>query len=858
MATGIGNVAQLQAMGNSGDYFLTNDIDMTGHTTWTPLHEGAAFTGTFDGMGYTISNFQYIKQSSVKFSYFGLWALIGSGSVSNLTMTDANITLTTVTGSLNLHYIGILAGICNGPLDNCHVSGQINTVLGSGAFSTASEVGGLIGYSNSTSITDCSADVAITIAEGGSAVGGFLGIMQGSGVTLSGCSATGDIIGGKSQSDHGGFGAQILIDGGSTITDCFATGSLTLTGIRQEGFNGGFGGTYIIEGESVMSGCYSTGDVSITSDSIEGSHAAFISLAFGFEINNSYTTGNLTLTSTASIDCTGVGGFVGIYFPDDDEASGNTQEHYNNYAISDITISGLSDGVEAIGGFAGMWGTGTEDQTYHRIYNCYHVGTIDIQCQAIGASGDIRHVGGFIGLLSESDGYAGTDTCILTVNKVFHEGNINIVSNDRGDVDVYEVGGLIGTAHFDLGGLLKDVYAKGDITISADTGGITIYHIGGLLGEYEPKKYTYLANAFSTCDVTITTPSPSQVSKFGGMIGIVTGENSQNKGINLYSCGVILVRDLALNPYLASSSTGGYIGNFSNFAQTNCRAFSGAYHKSIGNPAVSLSSLGYGSDEADANAFKNSNHGVYNLTATTHKSQTGQYDFSIIETDGWDPAPNGMQDIDTYGWWFDHLGIDLYPDFRMHDGEFPGDADLGESYHLFDVDEDCGYAGIAVGTIPNMDHLEGQTVSILANGTVLDQQVVLNGTLNMGSSYSVAHIGLPFYSDIETLAVEVPSDEGTVQSKKVKVGAVTFRIKDSRGGYIGPNEDDLWPAFTNREINLSSGQNIEEWNLFTCDVRQPLGGQYGEGGHVFYRQSDPLPITIGAIIPEVAVGGQAR
>jgi len=114
---------------------------------------------------------------------------------------------------------------------------------------------------------------------------------------------------------------------------------------------------------------------------------------------------------------------------------------------------------------------------------------------------------------------------------------------------------------------------------------------------------------------------------------------------------------------------------------------------------------------------------------------------------------------------------------------------------------------------------------------------VVSGQVDLGESYSVAHVGLPFEADLETLDIEVPYAEGTIQSHRVKVNNVTFRLQDTRGGYIGSDQDDIWEAMTVEDINQSSGQNIGAIDLFTGDLRQPLIGEYQQGGRVFYRQS---------------------
>lgn len=122
-------------------------------------------------------------------------------------------------------------------------------------------------------------------------------------------------------------------------------------------------------------------------------------------------------------------------------------------------------------------------------------------------------------------------------------------------------------------------------------------------------------------------------------------------------------------------------------------------------------------------------------------------------------------------------------------------------------------------------------------------------------SFNELYIGLPYNSDLETLNIDLPLRTGTLQGSKVKIGNVTFRLINTRGGYIGPNEDELTERFTFDFLNDESGGDMCETDYFNGDIRVPLGAGYEDGGRVFYRQSDPLPVTIGAIVPEFAPGG---
>ena len=197
-------------------------------------------------------------------------------------------------------------------------------------------------------------------------------------------------------------------------------------------------------------------------------------------------------------------------------------------------------------------------------------------------------------------------------------------------------------------------------------------------------------------------------------------------------------------------------------------------------------------------------------------------------------------------------GIDI-SDSVSFTPKFPWYELIGNTYTF-----PCAYVSEASTSIYGLDHLEGQTVSILANGEVLDEQVVVGGEIELGDYYSIVRAGLPYYADIETLKINVPLKGATMQGTQVKVGNVTFHLQNTRGGYIGPDEDDLWRAFTADEINRYAGSTLDSDDMYTGKLRQPLGANYGNGGHIFYRQVDPLPVTIGAIMPEVDIGGYAR
>lgn len=122
-------------------------------------------------------------------------------------------------------------------------------------------------------------------------------------------------------------------------------------------------------------------------------------------------------------------------------------------------------------------------------------------------------------------------------------------------------------------------------------------------------------------------------------------------------------------------------------------------------------------------------------------------------------------------------------------------------------------------------------------------------------SFQTLYVGLPYESDLETLSLDFPLRTGSLQGSKVKVGAVIFRLINTRGGYIGPNSSNLYEAFTYAALLSASGGVLGETDNYTGDIRVSTGAGYEDGGRVFYRQVEPLPVSIGAVIPEVSVGG---
>lgn len=165
-----------------------------------------------------------------------------------------------------------------------------------------------------------------------------------------------------------------------------------------------------------------------------------------------------------------------------------------------------------------------------------------------------------------------------------------------------------------------------------------------------------------------------------------------------------------------------------------------------------------------------------------------------------------------------------------------------------------GISAKAITTITGLDEYEGQGVAILADGNVIsnyfEPETVTGGEVELDQPASKVHVGYGFYSDVETLDFVVPTKDGTSQGKKMKISKLVMQMLNSRGGHVGPDFDRLEELASNfREVY---GAAID---LFSGSIPDVINSDFEDGARVCFRQKDPLPFTIAAVVPSITPGG---
>jgi hypothetical protein len=163
------------------------------------------------------------------------------------------------------------------------------------------------------------------------------------------------------------------------------------------------------------------------------------------------------------------------------------------------------------------------------------------------------------------------------------------------------------------------------------------------------------------------------------------------------------------------------------------------------------------------------------------------------------------------------------------------------------LDSALSYSGSAVSTISGLDHLEGQTVSVLANGATHPDKTVSSGSITLDRSSTDVKVGLAYTSLLQTMRLNAGSQNGTSQGKTKRIYDITVRMFETIGVEVGPDLSNM------ERIPFRSSADLMDEGIppFTGDKEVEFRGNYETDGFIFVRQTQPLPFTILSLYPRL-------
>lgn len=168
---------------------------------------------------------------------------------------------------------------------------------------------------------------------------------------------------------------------------------------------------------------------------------------------------------------------------------------------------------------------------------------------------------------------------------------------------------------------------------------------------------------------------------------------------------------------------------------------------------------------------------------------------------------------------------------------------------------DCAllYEGVAASFVTGLDHLEGETVAALVNGSLIEGLTVTNGRVDLpeGVTGTKILVGLqPPHPRIVPLPIKADTGQGSSAGRKKKISAVIMRLYKSLGLKVGYSDDTLCPLKPSARLTWT-----DALGPYTGVHNQTMQPKFQEDGVFIIEGTSGLPFTILGFYPDVQTGG---
>ena len=428
----ISTVEELRALdGKDGQYYLTQDIVLTGE--WTPIE----FHGSLDGQGHAICGLR-ISSLRENLFHYGLFSDLSSNynavgnynrtfshqdymereriHIRNITLKDAKITLSL--SNDDDYYIGVLCGYAsNVTFENCLVTGSVDITCDSTSQInwTYNRIAGMCGNCSSAGYVrffDCKSHCEVT----GTGVDTVCGMCAGYPEVMANCRNSGAITSYQGRTVGG------IVNYANTIFDCENSGDVCAFWKSEEMVTTGNNSMYVggVMGgsngfRSLLACCRNTGAVTVLRDSVArhchvyaGGIASILS-SDGAGMSRCENTGDVyvsTHTKGVSYACeTTAGGLVGKANMDSFHNAGFSQTYIDCSNSGNVIACAVSCRPDArAGGICGdVFVNGGHTVSFENCLSTGHVKATDMgsdnQCKEwkVSLENEYAYGGGIVG-----------------------------------------------------------------------------------------------------------------------------------------------------------------------------------------------------------------------------------------------------------------------------------------------------------------------------------------------------------------------------------------------------------------------------------------------------------------------------
>jgi len=165
-------------------------------------------------------------------------------------------------------------------------------------------------------------------------------------------------------------------------------------------------------------------------------------------------------------------------------------------------------------------------------------------------------------------------------------------------------------------------------------------------------------------------------------------------------------------------------------------------------------------------------------------------------------------------------------------------------WNQLNTDSAVIYNSTATTTITGLDHLEGETVTVIANGASHADKTVASGSITLDRSVTEAEVGLSYTTDVDTVRPEIPTQQGTIQGVVKGWTNINARLYKTLGGTI--NGDAVFTRKPSDPMDSAPPVYTEDYEV------KNLG--YDKHGRINIQQTQALPLTVLSITGLLDIG----
>lgn len=194
--------------------------------------------------------------------------------------------------------------------------------------------------------------------------------------------------------------------------------------------------------------------------------------------------------------------------------------------------------------------------------------------------------------------------------------------------------------------------------------------------------------------------------------------------------------------------------------------------------------------------------------------------------------------------------------WRIHDEDGTGKGRMRIVSYTNSMKVDClltssfdksiltpGEWSLTTAKISGLQHLEGETVSVVTDGALHNETKVQNGKITLENQADVIHIGYPYRGLLKTMNIQAGGTTGSAQNKLRHVQKIVFEFLNTLGVRFGTSLYDLSKV----PFRKASDKTNRPSPLFTGGKKEDVRDDTADRKHCYVVQDVPLPCTIQAI-----------